>query len=82
MWLETDAEVNRWVYGIVHGEPCEAGGFLQNFAAAVTRADPSNYSLLRPVILALKEKYPKYRCTCEAKNEVTDKEASDASRPR
>lgn len=37
-----------------------AGDFLKNFAAAAMRADHENYPLLRPVLLTLRKKYPKY----------------------
>jgi hypothetical protein len=37
-----------------------AGDFLKNIAEAGLRADPQNYPILRPTLLALKAKYPKY----------------------
>jgi hypothetical protein len=44
------------------------GGFLLSFAEAVTRADPENFVLLRPVMVVLVEKYSldKYLDTYEA----------------
>lgn len=58
---EDEEEVRRWVYGVNHGEPSAPGGFLEAFVITVRRADDSNYALLRPAILALKAKFPKYR---------------------
>jgi hypothetical protein len=60
---EDEEEVRRWIYGVQHGEPSPPGSFLEAFVAAVRRADDGNYALLRPTILALKAKYPKYRFT-------------------
>jgi hypothetical protein len=37
-----------------------AGDFLKALAEAGLRADPSNYSTLRPLLLEMKAKYPKY----------------------
>lgn len=37
-----------------------AGDFLKNAAEAGLRADQDNYPLLRPTLLELKAKYPKY----------------------
>ena len=36
------------------------GSFVAAIAAAAIRADDDNYALLRPVLLQLKDKYPKY----------------------
>lgn len=58
---EDDEAVRRWISGINQGEPTPPGGFLEAFAATVCRADPTNYPLLRPAVLALKAKFPKYR---------------------
>jgi hypothetical protein len=60
---EDEEEVRRWIYGLTHGEPSAPGGFLEAFCNTVRRADDGNYALLRPTILALKAKYPKYRFT-------------------
>ena len=40
-----------------------AGDFLRTLAEAGLRADAENYPLLRPVLLAMKAKYPKYAKT-------------------
>ncbi|SRR6266571_31601 len=60
---EDDEEIRRWISGINQAEPSHPGGFLEAFAATVCRADPTNYPLLRPAVLALKTKFPKYRFT-------------------
>ena len=60
---EDEEEVRRWIYGVQHGEPSQPGGFLEAFAIACRRADNTNYALLRPAIIALKAKFPKYRFT-------------------
>jgi hypothetical protein len=58
---EDEEEVRRWIYGINQAEPVHAGGFLHSFAQTLCRADETNYPLLRPALLALKAKFPKYR---------------------
>jgi hypothetical protein len=58
---EDEEEVRRWIYGINQGEPVKAGHFLYSFAETVCRADDTNYPILRPSLLALKAKFPKYR---------------------
>lgn len=60
MRLEADTEeVRRWVHGI--NVQRAVPSFLQAFAAAVSRADGTQYPLLRPALIVLKEKYPEYR---------------------
>jgi hypothetical protein len=58
---EDEEEVRRWIKGINQSEPCDPGGFLHAFAAAVCRATDDNYPLVRPTLLALKAKFPKFR---------------------
>ena len=62
MTLQEDNELAPWVYGILHHEPTKPGDFLLELASAVARADFENYPILRPALLHLKTKYPKYRC--------------------
>jgi hypothetical protein len=57
---EDDEDIRRWIHGINQGDPVPAGSFLHNFAAVVCQADFENYPLLRPSIIALKAKFPKY----------------------
>ena len=65
MVLEMDNELAPWVYGILHGEPTPSGGFLFALAEAANRADPENYPAMRPALLHMMRKYPKYRCQHE-----------------
>ena len=60
--LEKDDEaIVRWVMGVAQGNPVPAGGFLFDFVAAVVQADYENYPILRPAVVRLKAKFPKYR---------------------
>jgi hypothetical protein len=58
---DDEEEVRRWIKGINQSEPCHPGDFLYQFATAVCRSDDCNYPLLRPTLLALKAKFPKFR---------------------
>jgi len=42
-----------------------AGDFLRTLAEAALRADPDNYRILRPALVLLKAKYPKYARTAD-----------------
>jgi hypothetical protein len=53
---QDDPELCPWLLGCCY----RAGDFLRNVASAGLRADNQNYSLLRPVLLQLKAKYPEY----------------------
>lgn len=66
MSLDRDIDVQEWVYGIIHGEPTPAGDFLRAFAEAVVRADNQSYAALRHAILAIKARFPKYKCRCQS----------------
>jgi hypothetical protein len=60
--LEQDTEeVRRWIHGINQREPVPADAYLYEFARFVCRADCDHYLILRPAILALMAKYPKFR---------------------
>lgn len=61
--LETDPDLAAWIYGVLHNEPTRPGDFLRSFAEAVSRADPENYAVLRPAVMEIARKYPKYRCS-------------------
>lgn len=58
---QDEEEIRRWIHGINQHEPCRPGDFLLAFAAAICRADDSNYTLMRPTLIALKAKFPQYR---------------------
>lgn len=58
---QDDEEIRRWIHGINQHEPVAPGGFLEAFAATVCRADDSVYTIMRPTIIALKARFPKYR---------------------
>ncbi len=55
---DQDAALFDWLVSASghHG----AGDFLRSLAEAGLRADSFNYALLRPVLLQMKAKYPKY----------------------
>jgi hypothetical protein len=57
---QDDEDIRRWIHGINQGEPEPPGSFLYDFAATVCKADYETYPLLRPAIIALKAKFPKY----------------------
>jgi len=63
IFLEQDNELAPWIYGILHDEPTRSGDFLLMLARAATSADPENYDILRPALIRIHAKYPKYRCT-------------------
>jgi hypothetical protein len=64
--LHTDDELMHWVFGIIHGEPNKSGAFLDHLAQAAVRADLESYAALRPALLELKKRFPKYECKCHA----------------
>lgn len=51
-----DRELFNWL----RNAASTAGSFLRSLAEAGLSADPFNYALLRPVLLKIKDKYPKY----------------------
>jgi hypothetical protein len=52
-----DPELTNWIFAIPR---LRAGDFLRSVAEAAIRADDENYRILRPALLRLKAKYPKY----------------------
>lgn len=65
MNAHTDNELNKWLLTVCcNGDPersvAPAGDFLKSLANAAFRADPLNYAILRPALLAMKVKYPEY----------------------
>lgn len=55
----TDHELTDWIFGILD-QKSGAGGFLTSLAELATRADAANYLILRPALLAIRDKYPDY----------------------
>lgn len=60
MTAHEDRILLPWLLGIANNKPTEAGGFLKALADAALRADGSNYLVLRPALITIKAKYPKY----------------------
>jgi hypothetical protein len=58
---DDEEELRRWIHGINQHDPTRPGDFLLAFAAAVCRADASNYPILRSAVIELQAKFPKYR---------------------
>lgn len=56
--LQNDSEMKVWVLNLYR---LRAGSFLQSVGEAAQRADIENYALMRPLLLALKFKYPDRR---------------------
>jgi hypothetical protein len=56
-----EENIQRWLYGVENEAPQPSGDFLKKIVAAALHADCENYPLLRPAIIALKKKFPKYR---------------------
>lgn len=52
------------------------GGFVSSIARAALVADDSNYPLIRPLILQLRVKYPKYEPSDQVKQEIRDRKQS------
>jgi len=49
-------EIHNWIVNASD----RAGSFLSHFALAALHADAANYAILRPVVMALRDKYPDY----------------------
>jgi hypothetical protein len=49
------------------------GGFVSAMARAALVADPYNYPVIRPAILALRAKYPQYEPTELVKREIRER---------
>lgn len=60
MIAEMDKELVHWLYGVLHGTPTQPGDFLKEIVGAAFRADAENYIIMRPALVQLKAKYPKY----------------------
>jgi hypothetical protein len=68
--IEENFALQRWVYGVVHGEPEPPGDFLKAFAESIVRADPDNFADLRPALKTISARFPKYQCTCDQREEA------------
>lgn len=64
-----DPETLEWLSNASH----RGGGFISSFARAALVADWENYRLLRPVIVALRAKYPDYEPTAQVKREIQER---------
>jgi hypothetical protein len=49
------------------------GGFVSSLAWAGLRADAENYSILRPVLVAMRAKYPAYEPSEAVKQEIRER---------
>ena len=54
----------------------DGGGFVSAIARAALVADEENYPLLRPILIVLRKKYPRYEPSDEVKQEIRDREVS------
>jgi hypothetical protein len=63
-----DPELDDWITGVACGVPVSPGGFLAAIVNAALRADYENYAILRPALVQLKAKYPKYSYASEVPN--------------
>lgn len=52
----------------------DGGGFVSSIARAALVADDENYPLLRPVLLRLRLKYPKYEASAAVCQEIAERE--------
>jgi hypothetical protein len=53
----------------------DGGGFVGGVARAGLVADAENYSLIRPLLMQLRRKYPKYEPSDEVKQEIRERNA-------
>lgn len=68
---EDDPELLEWLAKANH----EGGGFVSAIARAALVADWENYPLIRPLILQLRAKYPRYEPSEAVKQEIRDRKA-------
>jgi hypothetical protein len=64
-----DPELLEWLANADHN----GGGFVSSVARAGLVADFENYPLLRPVLLALRKKYPEYEPSDAVKQEIRER---------
>lgn len=63
-----DPELLEWLANASE----KAGGFLSSLANAALVADHENYPILRPVLLQLRAKYPRYEPSELVKQELRE----------
>jgi hypothetical protein len=63
---EDDPELLEWLSKANQ----DGGGFLSSLARAGLVADFENYPILRPVLMAMRRKYPKYEPSEDVKEEI------------
>jgi hypothetical protein len=61
-----DPELLEWLANAAS----QGGGFVKSLAMAALNADHGNYPVLRPVLLVMRAKYPRYEPTAEVKAEI------------
>jgi hypothetical protein len=66
---EDDPELLEWISN-AHNR---GGGFIASLAIAALRADSENYPILRPVLLAMRKKYPAYEPSDAVKQEIRER---------
>lgn len=66
-----DPEMLEWLNNVSQN----AGGFLQNLAQAGLRADHENYPMIRPLLLEMRKKYPRYEASEAVKQEIKNRES-------
>lgn len=52
----------------------DGGGFLRSLARAGLVADHHNYPILRPVLIAMRAKYPQYEPSDAVKQEIRERQ--------
>ncbi len=60
MIAQQDQELWLWLEGVAHPRS-GAGDFLRSLVDAALRADGFNYTILRPALLNIAKKYPRYQ---------------------
>ena len=62
----TDFELRWWISRAAN----YGGGFVSAFAKACGKADEHNWTILRPTLIQISEKYPKYFQDMEANHDA------------
>jgi hypothetical protein len=71
---EDDRELLEWLAKASQ----EGGGFVSAIARAALVADDDNYPIVRPVVIQLRAKYPRYEPSDAVKEEIRMQAASVA----